>query len=295
MGFSNIQKEPLQSSSSLQTEVYTFLRHECLVVVQLLSRVPLFVTLQTAARQSLLSSIVSWSLLKFMTIESVMLFNHLITCPPLLLLPSIFPCIRVFSNESALCIRWPKCWSFSISPSNEYAGLISFTIDWIDLLVVQGTLVLLDRTGSLFKLSFLAKPNFRTRCVYWWQCDLCLPHPFLSPMLAHRTIQVFLCLKGNQGSEECTQSKKNVRANCQAKWSSLGKKQLFFLGFTTVLFFNLFVSKCNGTLPFSLGGSILLVYCLGWDEMGAQFEPSYHGCPCSTDGVLPAGRCTHPE
>jgi len=82
----------------------------------------------------------SWSLLKLMSIESVMPSNHLILCCPLLLLPSIFPSIRVFSSESALCIRWPKCWSFSISPSNEYSRLISFRIDLFDLLTVQGTL-----------------------------------------------------------------------------------------------------------------------------------------------------------
>ena len=82
----------------------------------------------------------SWSLLKLKSIESVMSSNHLILCHPLLLLPSIFPSIRVFSNELVLCIRWPKYWSFSISPSNEYSGLISITIDWLDLLAVQGTL-----------------------------------------------------------------------------------------------------------------------------------------------------------
>ena len=150
MGFSNIQKEPLRSSTSLQTEVYTFLRHKCLVVVQLLSCVRLFVTSWTAVHQGPLSSVVSWSLLKFMTIESVMLSNHLILCYPLLLLPSIFLSIRVFSSESALCIRWPKCWSFSIGPSNEYAGLVSFRIDWFDLLAVQGTLKLGYFLSSVF-------------------------------------------------------------------------------------------------------------------------------------------------
>ena len=84
----------------------------------------------------------SWSLLKLMSIKSVMLSNHLILCHPLLLLPSIFPSIRVLSSESVLCIRWPKDWSFSFSihPSSEYSGLISFRIDWLDLLAVQGTL-----------------------------------------------------------------------------------------------------------------------------------------------------------
>ena len=93
-------------------------------------------------RQVSLFTTNSWSLLKFMSIESVMPYNHLIICRPLLLPPSIFPSIRGFSNESVLCIRWPKDWnfSFSISPSNEYSGLISFQMDWLDLLAVQGTL-----------------------------------------------------------------------------------------------------------------------------------------------------------
>ena len=96
----------------------------------------------TTAHQATLSITNSQSLLKLMSIESVMPSNHLILCCPRLLPPSIFPNIRVFSNESALCIRWPKYWSFSfsISPSNEYSGLISFKMDWLDLLVVQGTL-----------------------------------------------------------------------------------------------------------------------------------------------------------
>jgi len=103
--------------------------------------VQLFVTPWTAAHQASVFFTVSWSLLKLMSIESVMPNNHLILCRPLLL-PSIFPSVRVFSNESALHIRWPKYWSFSfsISPSNEYSGLISFRIDWFDLLAVQGTL-----------------------------------------------------------------------------------------------------------------------------------------------------------
>ena len=110
--------------------------------VQSLSRVQLFVTPWTAAHQASLSITNSQSLPKLMSIESEMLSNHLILCHPLLLLPSIFPSIRVFSSESALHIRWPKYWSFSfnISPSNEYSGLISFRMDWLDLLAVQGTL-----------------------------------------------------------------------------------------------------------------------------------------------------------
>ena len=110
--------------------------------VQSLSHVRLFVTPWTAARQACLSITNSWSLLKLMSIELVMSSNHLILCCPLLLLPPIPPSIRVFSNESALRIKWPKYWSFSfsISPSNEHSGLISFRMDWLDLLAVQSTL-----------------------------------------------------------------------------------------------------------------------------------------------------------
>ena len=110
--------------------------------VQSLIHVQLFVTPWTAARQASLSITNSQSLLKLMSIELVLPSNHLILCCPLLLSPSVFHSIRVFSNESVLCIRWPKYWSFSfsISPSNEYSGLIFFRVDWLDLLVVQGTL-----------------------------------------------------------------------------------------------------------------------------------------------------------
>ena len=110
--------------------------------IQSLSRVRLFATPWTAARQAYLSIANSQSLLKLMSIESVMASNHLIFCYPLLFLPSIFPSIRVFSHESVLRIRWPKYWSFSfsVSPSKEYSGLTSFRIDWFDLLAVQGTL-----------------------------------------------------------------------------------------------------------------------------------------------------------
>ena len=110
--------------------------------VQSFIRVWLFVTPWTAARRASLSITNSWSLLKLMSIKLVLPSNHRILCHPLLLLPSIFPSIRVFSDESALHIRWPKYWSFSfsISPSNEYSGLISFTMDWFNLLKDQGTL-----------------------------------------------------------------------------------------------------------------------------------------------------------
>ena len=123
----------------------------CVVVVQSLSHVQLFPTQWTAACQASLAFTISQSLLKLMSIESMMLSNHLIHCCLLLLLPSIFPSIRVFSSESALCIRWPKYWSFSfsISPSNEYSGLISFRLDWFDLFAVHGTLKSLLQHHSL--------------------------------------------------------------------------------------------------------------------------------------------------
>ena len=113
-----------------------FFKKIMIIVVQLLSCVRLFVTSWTAACQASLSFTISRSLLKLISIESVMPSNYFILCPPLLLLPSIFPSIRVFSNELTLCIRQPKYWSFSfsISPSKEYSGLISFRIDWFDLL-----------------------------------------------------------------------------------------------------------------------------------------------------------------
>ena len=107
--------------------------------VQSLSRVHFFASPWTAARLPCPST-TSGSLLKLTSTESVMPSNHLTLCSPLLLLPSIFPSIKVVSNELAFCIRWPKYWSFSISPSNEYSGLISFRIDWLDLFAVQGTL-----------------------------------------------------------------------------------------------------------------------------------------------------------
>jgi len=127
--------------NSLGKVWFSFLAENTLVV-QLLSHVQLFATPWTAVCQASLPFSISHSLLKLIFIESVMRFNSLILCRPLLLLASIFLSIRVFSNESALCIRWPKYWSFSfsISPSNEYSGFISFRIHWLDLLAVQGTL-----------------------------------------------------------------------------------------------------------------------------------------------------------
>ena len=147
--------------------------------VQSLTCVRLFVTPWTAACQASLSITNSRSLLKLMSFESVMPSNHLILCRPLLLLPSIFPSIRVFSNESVLCIRWPNYWSFSFSicPSNEYSVLISFRMDWLDLLTVQGILKSLVQHHSVGQksiksitssaLSFLYGPTLTAIHHHW--------------------------------------------------------------------------------------------------------------------------------
>ena len=137
-----------------------------IVAVHLLSSAQLFVIPWTAAHQASLSYTISHGLLKLMSIELVVLSNHLNLCHPLLLLPSILPSIRVFSSELALHIRWPKYWSFSfsISPSNEYSGLIFFSIDWFDLLVVQGTLKSLlqhhsSKASILWHSAFFGFPS----------------------------------------------------------------------------------------------------------------------------------------
>ena len=153
---------------SMERNIYKYF------VVQSVSHVQLFVTSWTAARQASLSFIISQSLLKLMSIESVMPSNRLVLCHPLPFLPSIFPSIRVFSNESSLCIGWPKYWSFifSISPSNEYSGLISFRIDWFDLLAVHGTLQESSPTPQ-FKsidssaLGFLPSPTLTSIHDHW--------------------------------------------------------------------------------------------------------------------------------
>ena len=152
--------------------------------VQLLSWVPLFVTLWIVTCQASLSITNSQSLLKLMSIKSVMPSSHLILCHLLFLLPWFFPNIRVFSNESALCIRWPKYWSFSlsISPSNEHPGLVSFRMDWLDLLAVQGTLKSLLQHHSA-KTSILRHSAFFT---------VQLSHPYMTTgktvALTRRTI-----------------------------------------------------------------------------------------------------------
>ena len=126
-------------SIHLSMDIY---RHASMFSVQSLSYVWLFLTPWTAACQASLSITNSQSLLKLMSIEAVMPSNHIILCHPLLLLPLVFPSIRVFSNESALHMRWPKywCFSFNICPSNEHSGLISFRMDWLDLLAIKETL-----------------------------------------------------------------------------------------------------------------------------------------------------------
>ena len=141
------------------------------------SPVQLFKTPWTAACQASLSLTISQSLLKLMSIESMMPSNHVILCHPLLLLPSIFPSIRIISDESALCIRWPKYWSFSfsISPSNEYSELISFKFDWLDFLAVQETLK--SSRAPQFKsisslvLSLLYGPTLTSIHDYWKDCS----------------------------------------------------------------------------------------------------------------------------
>ena len=174
--------------------------------VQSFSHVWLFVTPWIAARQASLSIINSRSSLRLMSIESVMPSNHLILCRPFLFLPSIFPSIRIFSNESALHIRWPRYWSFSfsISPSNEYSGLISFRMDWLDLLASQGTLKSLFQHHSSKHQFFGAQPSL------WYSFHVCtwlLEKPFL---WLYRPLSAKWCL-------------------CFLIWC-LGLSQLFFQG-----------------------------------------------------------------
>ena len=153
---------------------YVLLLNEILSSVQLLSCVWLFATPLTTARKASLSITNSGSILKLMSIESVMPSNHPILCRPLLLLPSIFPSIRVFSSESAPHIRWPKYWSlsFNISPSSEHSRLIFFRMDWLDLLAVQGTLESLlqhhsSKASILWHLAFFISPTLTSIRDYW--------------------------------------------------------------------------------------------------------------------------------
>ena len=165
------------------------------LIIQSVSCVRLFATPWTAACQASLSNTNSWSLLKLMSIQLVMPSNHFIFCGSHFLLPSIFPRIRVFSNESALCIRWPKYWSFSISPSNEHSGLISFRMDWLDLLAVQGTLKSLYQ-HHISKASIL-------HCSAFFIVQL--SHPYTTtgktialtrrPLLAKQWLYFLMCLE----------------------------------------------------------------------------------------------------
>ena len=166
----------------------------CLVYKKLLllfsrCHIQLLVTPWTAAHQASLSFTISWSLLKLMSIRSVMPSNHLFLCHSLLLLPSIFPSIRVFINESALHIRWPKYWSFnfSISPSNEYSGLISFRIDWFDLLAVQGTLKSL--------LQYYSSKASILWCSTFFMVQL--SHPYMTTGKNHSFDYMDLCQQSN--------------------------------------------------------------------------------------------------
>ena len=152
--------------------------------VQSLSHLWLFASPWTAARQASLSFTISLSLLKLMSSESVVPSNHLILCHPLLLPPSVFPSIRVFSDESVLCIRWPKYWSFSfnIRPSNEHSGLISFRMDWLDLLAVQGT------------LKSLLKHHNSKASILWCSAFLIvqLSHPYMTEKTIALTRRIFV-------------------------------------------------------------------------------------------------------
>ena len=150
------------------------------------------VTPWTAACQASLSFTISCSLLKFMSIESVMPSNHLILCQPLLLLPAIFPSIQIFSNKSAFHIRWPKYWSFSVSLSSVYSGLISFRMDWFDLLVVQGT------------LNSLLQHHSSKASIFWCSAffTVQLSHPYMTTektialtrwTLVSKVISLYLC------------------------------------------------------------------------------------------------------
>ena len=164
-----------QNDAEIHLSVYSLIASfsKCLVStssVQLLSRVLLFATPWMAARQASLSVTISWSSLKLTSIELMMPSSHLILCCPLLLLPSIPPSIRLFSNESTLHMRWPKYWSFSFSiiPSKERTGLISFRMDWLDLLAVQGTLKSLLQHHSS-KESILRRSAFFRSCAKHWE------------------------------------------------------------------------------------------------------------------------------
>ena len=167
----NIQKTKIMASSPISS-------------VQSLSHVRLFATLWNAARQASLFIINSQSLIKLMSIKSMMPSNHLILSHPLLLLPSILPSVRVFSDESVLHIRWPKYWSFSFSirPSNEYSGLISFRIDWLDLLAVQGIL------KRLLQHHSSKAPNLRQSAFCIFQPS----HPYMTTIKTIALIRWFL-------------------------------------------------------------------------------------------------------
>ena len=179
----------MRVSEGFHTHAPCLLMRECIHVfssVQSLSGIQLFVTPWTAAHQDSLSITNSHSLVKLMSIESVMPSNYLILCRPLLRRPSIFASIRVFSNELALCMRWPKYWSFSfnISPSNEHLGVISFRMDWLDLLAVQGSLKSLlqqhSSNASILSCSAFFKSSSH---IHTWPLEK--PQPWLDgPLLA---------------------------------------------------------------------------------------------------------------
>ena len=154
------EKRGRKAVAGTETPPLEFLHQDAFPRMLFGRHVRLFTSPWTEAHQVSLSFTISQSLLKFMSIASVMLSNHLILCHALLLL-SVFPSIRVFSSESALCIRWPKYWSFSISPSNEYSGLISFRMDWLDLLAVQ-------ELSRAFSSTTVQKHQFFGALLFLW-------------------------------------------------------------------------------------------------------------------------------
>ena len=222
------------------------------VVIQSLSHAWLFMTPWVAAGQASLSITNSQSLLKLMSTESVMPKNHLILCHPLLLMPLLFPCIRVFSNESVLCIRQPKYWSFSfsLSPSNEYSGLMSFSIDWFDLLAVQETLKSFLHHHSLKASIFQCSTFFMVQ----------LPHLY---MTTEKTIALTI--------RNCVSKVMSLLFNMLSRFvigsPSKEKPNLNFMGVATIysdfgaqenkichcfhFFPHLFAMKCNDQMPWS--------------------------------------------
>ena len=230
-----------------------------MVVVQLLSPVWLFVTPWTAVHQAPLSFTISWSLLKLISIELVMPSNHLILCCPRFLPPSIFPRIRVFPNELALQVRWPKYWSFSfsISPSSEYSGLISFRMVWFDLLAAQGILKSLfqhqsSKASILWHSAFFYCPALMEWEVKWWdwmpwnsffECWVLSPGFFHSPFSpSSRRSLIPLCFLAGPGT---SLQEEQFTSLSESSWT-FGFSALLMLCFLTYLWV---LPPCHGAVP----------------------------------------------